>query len=187
MTLSVITVTSVAALAIPPPFSETKAYWFSFACYTAAFGLSLEGLILLGYLSVLVAGSSNETVGRAAHGKSFLNGLIGPLAFILSFPTVLTTYSSLFLLVGLMSMAVVKGRGECIEKHEAAFNAIALTPICFTLVCIAAAIICGEIYTMKEAKERARNNRHPPSVSESRDTKEGTQTPDPEAGSSMEA
>ncbi|KAB5593217.1 hypothetical protein CTheo_3299 [Ceratobasidium theobromae] len=178
MTLSVITATSAAALAIPPPFSGPNVYWVSYACYTTALGLSLEGLILLGYLTVLAAGSSNETVGRAARGKSFLNGLIGPLAFILSLPTVLTTYSSLFLLVGLVSMTIVKGRGESIEKHEAAFNAIALVPICFTLVCMAVAVICGEVYAREEAKKRARNRcermHNLPSVSGSHNTKEGS-------------
>jgi hypothetical protein len=89
---------------------------------------------------------------------------------VVSLPTTITTYSSLFLLVGLLSMIIVKGRGESIEEHEVAFNVIVLVPVCLMLVCVLVAVIGGEVVAREEAKKRAtrrRQQRHGDGVSAS--------------------
>ncbi|CAE6366430.1 unnamed protein product [Rhizoctonia solani] len=96
--LSVITATSAAALAIPSPFSS-GIHWVATACFTCAFGLSLEGLLLIMYLTVFAGGACAETIGRMASGKAFLKGRIGPVAFVIAFPTAIATYSFLFLFI----------------------------------------------------------------------------------------
>ncbi|KAF8603470.1 hypothetical protein BDV93DRAFT_523257 [Ceratobasidium sp. AG-I] len=152
LTLSVITATSAAALAIPSPFSSPNIFWFSIACFSAAFGLSLEGLILIAYLTVFATGSSSETVGRIAKGKHFLKGKSGPMAFVTSLPTAITTYASLFLLAGLISMTIVKGKGTLLQDHEAAYTAIVLIPVCVMLLSCAATVVSCEVVAWTEDK-----------------------------------
>lgn len=159
MTLSVITAASAAALAIPSPFGSPNIYWVSLACYSVAFGLSLEGIILITYLTVFAAGSSAETIGRVSRGKSLLRGLIGPVAFVVSLPTALSTYSSMYLLAGLLAMTIMKGRGEGIEEHETAYTAIVLVPVCLVLVFIVGAVIGGELIAREETKKREKRRR----------------------------
>ncbi|KAG9087532.1 hypothetical protein FRC07_012796 [Ceratobasidium sp. 392] len=128
MPLSVITATSAAALAIPSPFGTPNIYWLATAFFSGAFGLSLEGLIIITYLTVFGAGSSAETIGRIASGKGFLKGMTGPVAIVTALPTAITTYSSLFLLAGLLAMTIAADEGTNIRQHMAAFKAIVLAP-----------------------------------------------------------
>ncbi|KAG8724677.1 hypothetical protein FRC09_015821 [Ceratobasidium sp. 395] len=148
--LSVITATSAAALAIPSPFGTPNIYWLATAFFSGAFGLSLEGLIIITYLTVFGAGSSAETIGRIASGKGFLKGMTGPVAIVTALPTAITTYSSLFLLAGLLAMTIAADEGTNIQQHMAAFKAIVLVPVCLMLLCLAITVAGCEIFTWKE-------------------------------------
>ncbi|KAG8694124.1 hypothetical protein FRC09_010049, partial [Ceratobasidium sp. 395] len=124
--LSVITATSAAALAIPSPFGTPNIYWLATAFFSGAFGLSLEGLIIITYLTVFSARSSTAAFGRLASGKGFLKSMIGLAAIMTALPTALTTYSSLFLLAGLLAMTIAAGEATNIQQHMVAFKAIVL-------------------------------------------------------------
>ncbi|KAG9087597.1 hypothetical protein FRC07_012779 [Ceratobasidium sp. 392] len=128
MPLSVITATSAAALAIPSPFGTPNIYWLATAFFSGAFGLSLEGLIIITYLTVFGAGSSAETIGQIANGKGFLKGMTGPVAIVTALPIANTTYSSLFLLAGLLAMTIAADEGTNIRQHMVAFKTIVLVP-----------------------------------------------------------
>ncbi|KAG9079407.1 hypothetical protein FRC06_007751, partial [Ceratobasidium sp. 370] len=152
--LSVITATSAAALAIPAPFGTTNIYWVATACFSSAFGLSLEGLIVITYLTVFGAGSSPETIGRIANGKGFLNGMVGPVAIVTALPTAITTYSSLFLLAGLLAMTIAAGEGGSIREHMKAFKAVVLVPVCIMLLCLLATVAGCEFFAWKEGSAK---------------------------------
>ncbi|KAB5592768.1 Transmembrane protein [Ceratobasidium theobromae] len=157
MPLSVITATSAAALAIPSPFASingsSNLHWVALALYTAAFGLSLEGLLLIMYLTVFAAGSSAETIGRMASGRDFLKGKVGPVAVVTALPTAIATYSSLFLLAGLLAMTIVTDVGS-VGGHLAAFRAIVLVPVCLMFVSVAITVAGCEMFAWKEARAR---------------------------------
>ncbi|QRV87259.1 hypothetical protein RhiJN_15277 [Ceratobasidium sp. AG-Ba] len=152
--LSVITATSAAALAIPSPFGTSNIYWLATAFFSSAFGLSLEGLIIITYLTVFGAGSSAETIGRIANGKNFLKGLVGPVAVVTALPTAITTYSSIFLLAGLLAMTIRAEDDSGIQSHMRYFKAIVLTPVCFMLLCLMVAIAGCELFSWKERSAR---------------------------------
>lgn len=76
------------------------------------------------------------------------------MAFVISLPTAITTYASLFLLAGLISMTIVKGKGTPVEEHEAAYTAITLVPVCAMLLSCAGTVISCEIVAWSEAKIR---------------------------------
>ncbi|KAG8747085.1 hypothetical protein FRC10_002501 [Ceratobasidium sp. 414] len=152
--LSVITATSAAALAIPSPFGTPNIYWVATACFSGAFGLSLEGLIIITYLTVFGAGSSPETIGRIANGKGFLKGMVGPVAIVTALPTAITTYSSLFLLTGLLAMTIAAGEGSSIRQHMRAFKAIVLVPVFTMLLCLVLTVAGCEFFAWKEGSAR---------------------------------
>ncbi|KAG8720451.1 hypothetical protein FRC09_009552 [Ceratobasidium sp. 395] len=157
MPLSVITATSAAALAIPSPFGTPNIYWLATAFFSGAFGLSLEGLIIITYLTVFAAGSSPETIGRIANGKDILKGMNGPAAIVTALPTAITTYSSLFLLAGLLAMTIAAGEGSSIQQHMMAFKVIVLVPVCLMLLCLVCTVVGCEFFAAKEGTEKSKN------------------------------
>ncbi|CAE6480252.1 unnamed protein product [Rhizoctonia solani] len=150
MPLSVITATSAAALAIPSPFDTPNLNWVATALYVVAFGLSLEGLLLIMYLTVFGAGSDPEMIGRLASGKGFLVGMSGPVAFVTALPTAITTYSSLFLLAGLLVMTIAADDPSDIKDHIGAFQAIVLVPVGLMLLCLLGTILGCEWFAHRE-------------------------------------
>ncbi|EUC56189.1 transmembrane protein, putative [Rhizoctonia solani AG-3 Rhs1AP] len=150
MPLSVITATSAAALAIPSPFDTPNLNWVATALYVVAFGLSLEGLLLIMYLTVFGAGSDPEMIGRLASGKGFLVGMSGPVAFVTALPTAITTYSSLFLLAGLLVMTIAADNSSDIKDHKGAFQAIVLVPVGLMLFCLLGTIAGCEWFAHRE-------------------------------------
>ncbi|CAE6399619.1 unnamed protein product [Rhizoctonia solani] len=150
MPLSVITATSAAALAIPSPFDTPNLNWVATALYVVAFGLSLEGLLLIMYLTVFGAGSDPEMIGRLASGKGFLVGMSGPVAFVTALPTAITTYSSLFLLAGLLVMTIAADDSSDIKDHIGAFQAIVLAPVGLMLACLLGTIAGCEWFAHRE-------------------------------------
>lgn len=152
--LSVITATSAAALAIPSPFGTKDIYWLATAFFSSAFGLSLEGIIAIMYLTVFAAGSSAETIGRIASGKSFLKGLVGPVAVVTALPTAIATYASAFLLTGMIAMTAAAGDENAIQQHMTAFKAIVLTPVFVMLICLMIAIGGCELFAWNERSVR---------------------------------
>ncbi|KAH7344077.1 hypothetical protein B0J17DRAFT_714217 [Rhizoctonia solani] len=152
---SIITATSAAALAIPSPLNS---HWLTVALYTAAFGVSLEGLLLTTYLTVFGASSSAETIGRLANGKAFLKGTVGPVAIVTALPAALVTYAALFLLGGLVVMTGAAANENNITEHKVAFQAITIVPVCSVLVCIAVAVIGCEVFIWMEAKHAQAGN-----------------------------
>lgn len=153
--LSVITATSAAALAIPSPFSS-GIHWIATACFTSAFGLSLEGLLLIMYLTVFGGGACAETIGRMASGKAFLKGRIGPVAFVIAFPTAIATYSSLFLFIGLLAMTAAAGVQTDINDHLFEFQIMVLVPLCTTFACIIGTIVGCEVFSWLESDSKLR-------------------------------
>ncbi|CAE6445744.1 unnamed protein product [Rhizoctonia solani] len=151
--LSVTTATSAGALAIPSPF-HSGTHWVATACFTSAFGLSLEGLLMIMYLTVFSAGACAETIGRMASGKSFLKGMTGPVAFVTAFPTAIATYSFLFLLVGLSAMVVTAGKEGDINDHIFGFQIMVLIPLCATSACIIGTIMGCEVFAWLESHSK---------------------------------
>ncbi|KAJ1308359.1 hypothetical protein OPQ81_004068 [Rhizoctonia solani] len=150
MPLSVIAATSAAALAIPSPFDTPNLNWVATALYIVAFGLSLEGLLLIMYLTVFGAGSKPEMIGRLASGKGILVGMSGPVAFVTALPTAITTYSSLFLLTGLLVMTIAADDPSDIKDHIRAFQVIVLVPVGLMLWCLVGTIIGCEYFAHRE-------------------------------------
>ncbi|CAE6477170.1 unnamed protein product [Rhizoctonia solani] len=150
MPLSVITATSAAALAIPSPFDTPNLNWVATALYVVAFGLSLEGLLLIMYLTVFGAGSDPEMIGRLASGKGILVGMSGPVAFVTALPTAITTYSSLSLLAGLLVMTIAADDPSDIKNYKGTFQAIVLVPVGLMLACLLGTIIGCEWFAHRE-------------------------------------
>ncbi|KDN35695.1 hypothetical protein RSAG8_11374, partial [Rhizoctonia solani AG-8 WAC10335] len=140
---SIIAATSAMALAIPSPLN---AQWLTAAFYTAAFGLSLGGLLLTTYLTGFGSSYSAETIGRLANGKAFLKGAVIPVAIVTALPTVLATYAALFLLGGLLVMTGAAASENSIAEHKVAFQAIVLLPACTMMACLVVAVIGCEVF-----------------------------------------
>ncbi|CUA77920.1 hypothetical protein RSOLAG22IIIB_06873 [Rhizoctonia solani] len=137
--LSIITTTSAITLAFPSPLN---AYWLTSSFYTAAFGLSLEGLLIITYL-----GSSFETTDRLANGK-----VIAPVAIISALPAALATYASLFLLGGWAVMTGVQASQDSVAEHKLAFQTIAFLPVGTMLFCLVVTMIGHEVLMWMEAR-----------------------------------
>ncbi|KAG8678367.1 hypothetical protein FRC08_017832 [Ceratobasidium sp. 394] len=150
--LAVIAAASASALAITSPLNVPNISWLSTACFSAAFGLSLEGLILITYLTVFASSSGSETLGGLSSGRLFNRGLIRPIAFVTALPIALTTYASFFLLVGLLSMTIAHGIASDIQSHKTSYKVVVLAPICVALVSVVAAIAGCETVVWKEAQ-----------------------------------
>jgi predicted enzyme related to lactoylglutathione lyase len=154
--MSVITATSAAALAIqstgPNP---NQVYWIVTAFYSAAFGMSLQGLILITYITISAGGSSDEAIGRLSKGELFDNQPIRPVAFMMALPAILATYSAFALLAGLVAM-VIQGPGESVATKSGPYIAVAMIPIGITFFCLCFSVLLCEVGTCVEHRARKR-------------------------------
>ncbi|KAF8594386.1 hypothetical protein BDV93DRAFT_515828 [Ceratobasidium sp. AG-I] len=153
---SVITATSAASLAIPQ-LAGPDSYWMVNTCFCAAFGVSLEGLILVTYITIIAAGTSDETLGLLSQGKLALFGgtrSARPAALIMALPVVFTTYSSLFLLIGSVVMVTQGPQGADSERYRDAYRFLSLIPVGSGFVCMCAVVLICEVGTYYEFKTR---------------------------------
>lgn len=152
-----ITATSAAALAIQAASNVTEVYWLVTAFYSIAFGLSLQGLILITYLTIAAGGSSDETIGRLAQGTliSKVPISVRPVALMMALPAILATYSSISLLIGLAIMVIV-GSGPGIESKGTQYAAVTMTPIGLAFILLCISIMMCEIGTWVETQGRRR-------------------------------
>ncbi|KAB5591626.1 hypothetical protein CTheo_4926 [Ceratobasidium theobromae] len=153
--VSVITATSAAALAIQATSSGPSMYWVVTSFYSTAFGLSLQGLILITYVTITAGGSSDEAIGRLATGQLIMPEyrIVKPAAFIMALPAILATYSSGFLLAGLVTM-VVNGPGEGVASRRGEYIAVTMIPVAMAFSWLCAAIILCEIGSWVEITAR---------------------------------
>ncbi|KAJ1306406.1 hypothetical protein OPQ81_007411 [Rhizoctonia solani] len=130
--VSVITATSAAALAIQATSNNVQIYWLVTAFYSIAFGLSLEGLIIITYMTISAGGSSDEAIARLAQGKLLqvptTYQTVKPVAFMMALPAILATYSSMSLLLGLIAM-VVAGPGEGVNTQGTEYILVTIIPV----------------------------------------------------------
>jgi len=76
------------------------------------------------------------------------------VAVVTALPTAITTYSSFFLLAGLLAMTIAADSRSSIKNHMGAFQAIVLVPVCVMLLCLALTIIGCEVFAWIEARAR---------------------------------
>lgn len=151
-----ITATSAAALAIQATGSNTSVHWLVTSFYSAALGLSLQGLVLVTYMTILAGGSSDEAIGRLARGELIPTGklsIVRPVAFIIALPAILSTYSSIFLLAGLVAM-VVKEPGEGTQARRREFIIATITPVGLGFLCLLTTVAFCEIGSWIEIRQR---------------------------------
>ncbi|KAG9123009.1 hypothetical protein FRC07_000361 [Ceratobasidium sp. 392] len=154
--VSVITATSAAALAIQSTGSNpSQVYWLVTAFYSAAFGMSLQGLILITYITISAGGTSDEAIGRLARGELFKNQPVKPVAFTMALPAILATYSSFALLAGLGAM-IMHGPGESASTKGGSYIVVAIVPVGITFVCLCFAVLFCEVGTWIERNGRRR-------------------------------
>ncbi|CAE6393848.1 unnamed protein product [Rhizoctonia solani] len=160
--MSVITATSAAALAIqatgPNPNSI---YWVVTAFYSAALGMSLQGLIIITYMTISAGGSSDELIGRLAGGKLYDGQPICPVAFTMALPAILATYSSFALLAGLVVM-IIYGPGESAAVRNKEYIAVAIIPIAITFLCLVFTVALCEYATHIERSGRSNSSQAEP-------------------------
>ncbi|CEL56733.1 hypothetical protein RSOLAG1IB_12001 [Rhizoctonia solani AG-1 IB] len=153
---SVITATSAAALAIPD-LAGPGSYWMVNTCFCAALGVSLEGLILVFYITIMASGTSDETIGRLARGRvEFLRNfrISARLpALIMALPVVFATYSSLFLLIG-CSVMVMMGPIHTQNAGPNPYYYLPMVPIGFGFICAFTAVLVCEVTTYREEQLR---------------------------------
>lgn len=111
------------------------------------------------YLTVFAAGSSAETIGRMSSGKGFLHGMVGPVAVVTALPTAIATYSSIFLLAGLLAMTIAADDDSNIKDHIGAYQAIVLAPVCLILLCLVITVVGCEIFAWIEARAKEKRKR----------------------------
>lgn len=153
--MSVITATSAAALAIQATSLTTTVYWLVTAFYSTAFGLSLQGLILITYMTIAAGGASDEAIGRLAKGELIetWSGVVKPTALIMALPAILATYSSISLLAGLVVM-VFSGPGEGIETKSREYILVTMIPLGIAFLFLCVAIIVCELGVWIEIRGR---------------------------------
>jgi hypothetical protein len=157
----VITATSAAALAIQVVSDTAQIYWLVTTFYSIAFGLSLEGLILITYMTISAGGASDEAICRIVQGKllddkqpgSKFQG-VKPVAFTMALPAILATYSSMSLLAGLVVM-VIAGPGQGVQARSADYIIATMIPVGGGFICLCIAILFCEIGTWIELRGRA--------------------------------
>jgi hypothetical protein len=156
--MSVITATSASALAIQATSSGAGMYWLVTAFYSIAFGLSLQGLILITYITIAAGGSSDEAIGRLARGEIIPGSrynVVKLIAFVMALPAILATYSSIFLLAGLVVM-VFSGRGEDVELRGREYVLMTMIPVGIASLSICVAIVLLEVGSWVEIRHRKR-------------------------------
>jgi hypothetical protein len=131
-------------------------------CFCAAFGVSLEGLILVNYLTVTVAGVSDETLGLLAKGEFNLIGAghsARPTALMMALPMIFATYSSLFLLIGSVVMVTQGPQGGEFANYINAYHFLSLIPVGIGFLCMCGTVIVCEVGTYYEFSRRRRHER----------------------------
>ncbi|KAG9123010.1 hypothetical protein FRC07_000362, partial [Ceratobasidium sp. 392] len=131
ITVSVITATSAAALAIQAVSSTSEIYWLVTSFYSTAFGLSLQCLILITYMTISAGGASDEAICRLAKGQLLGTGGLKTtklVAFTMALPAILATYSSIFLLAGLVTM-VISGPGKGVQHESSRYIKATMAPV----------------------------------------------------------
>ncbi|CAE6427343.1 unnamed protein product [Rhizoctonia solani] len=144
--VSVITATSAAALAIQAANNNSQIYWLVTAFYSIAFGLSLEGLILITYMTISAGGSSDEAITRLARGIliSIRYPMVKPAALTMALPAILATYSSISLLLGLVAMVVV-GPSEGADTQGKEHTLVTIIPVGVGFLFLCIAIVLCEV------------------------------------------
>ncbi|KAH7326908.1 hypothetical protein B0J17DRAFT_681052 [Rhizoctonia solani] len=141
--MSVITATSATALAIEATSDNISMYWLVTVFYSIAFGLSLEGLILITYMTISAGGSSDEAITRLARGILVPAPfpMVKLVALVMALPTIMATYSSIYLLLGLFTM-VVAGPSESVGTRSTTHTLIIIIPVGvgFSFLCTAIAL-----------------------------------------------
>ncbi|KAG8717128.1 hypothetical protein FRC11_003828 [Ceratobasidium sp. 423] len=117
--------------------------------------MSLQGLIIMTYMTISAGGSSDEAIGRLAKGELFNGQPIRPVAFMMALPAILATYSSFALLAGLVAM-IMHGPGESAAIHGGGYIAVAITPVAITFLCLVFTVVLCEAGTYIERRERAK-------------------------------
>ncbi|KAG9082162.1 hypothetical protein FRC06_005193 [Ceratobasidium sp. 370] len=164
--VSVITATSAAALAIQAVNQNAEVYWLVTTFYSIAFGLSLEGLILITYLTVTAGGVSDEAICRLAKGKLMGEGsfdAVEPIALAMALPAIFALHSSLSLLAGLVTM-ILSGSGEGVQHKGAKYITATMIPVGGGFVCLCVAVFSFNMATWIEIRGRAKYcaSNHPP-------------------------
>ncbi|KAB5591637.1 putative effector protein [Ceratobasidium theobromae] len=100
-------------------------------------------------------GSSDGAIGRLATGQLIMPKyrIVKPAAFIMALPAILATYSSGFLLAGLVTM-VVNGPGEGVASRRGGYIAVTMIPVAMAFSWLCAAIILCEIGSRVEITAR---------------------------------
>ncbi|KAG9083847.1 hypothetical protein FS749_005689 [Ceratobasidium sp. UAMH 11750] len=162
--MSVITATSAAALAIPG-LAVPGTYWVISSCFCVALGLSLEGLMLVTYISLVSGVATDEIIGLLATGDADVYALtfrsiISPQVFasiVLALPAAFISYSSLFLLIGTFFMVIHQPTGSSVDTRERPFSILSLVPLSFgALVMIFVVLIC-EVVLRRHTRDMERN------------------------------
>ncbi|KAG8700706.1 hypothetical protein FRC08_004549 [Ceratobasidium sp. 394] len=164
ITISVITATSAAALAIQAVSPNAEIYWLVTSFYSIAFGLSLQGLIVITYMTISAGGASHEAISRLAKGE--LLGTQGrfvvkPVAFTMALPAIFATYSSISLLAGLTTM-VIAGPGEGIQHRRSEYIKATMIPVGIGFLCLGVACFVCEVGTWIELRGRAQRRKGNP-------------------------
>ncbi|GAB1518639.1 hypothetical protein RhiTH_001702 [Rhizoctonia solani] len=152
--MSIITATSATALAIQEAGPDPNSiYWVVTAFYSGALGMSLQGLIIITYMTISAGGSSDELIGRLAVGKLFKGQPVRPVAFVMALPAILATYSSFASLSGLVAM-IVHGPGESLTIRNGEYIAVAIIPNAITFLFLVFTVAMCECATYIEGRER---------------------------------
>ncbi|KAG8736586.1 hypothetical protein FRC10_009146 [Ceratobasidium sp. 414] len=155
--VSVITATSATALAIQAVSQSVEIYWLVTSFYSTPFGLSLQGLLLITYMTISAGGASDEAICRLAKGKLISKGhfkVVRPVAFTMALPAIFATYSSLSLLAGLVTM-VISGPGEGVQHRSSEYIKATMIPVGTGFLCLGVACCICEVGTWVEMRGRA--------------------------------
>lgn len=85
--------------------------------------------------------------------------MVGPVAIVTALPTAITTYSSFFLLAGLLAMTIAADSRSSIKDHMGAFQAIVLVPVCVMLLWLVLTIAGCEVFAWIEARAREKREK----------------------------
>lgn len=149
--------TSAAALTIQSVGPNSNhVSWLVSAFYSAAFGISLQGLIHITYITISATGSSDEAIGRLSAGVLFKNQPTRPVALMMALPATLTTYSAVYLLAGLAAMIFEDRSASNEESSRESYVVLAMFPICVVFVQLICSIVACEIGRLIEIHGRAK-------------------------------
>ncbi|KAG9074135.1 hypothetical protein FRC06_010911, partial [Ceratobasidium sp. 370] len=155
--VSVITATSAAALAARAGNQNAEVYRLVTTFYSIAFGLSLQGHILITYVTISAGGASDEAICRLAKGKPVGEGrfeVVKPVAFTMALPAIFATCSSIFLLAGLATM-VTSSPSVGVQHRSSQYIRSTMMPVGIGLLCLGMACSLCEFGTWVEMRGRA--------------------------------